>query len=484
MLLRNQQRTLPLRQAAPAGLRRRQQRRQHRQPGRRLDAHLAGRLDQRHPGQPRSSTASASDADARVVYSETASDAGPAGAAGVVVVGRDAVRRGLRRRRRARSGPTTPVTTTCRGRRRPWSSPTPTRRRSRPSARRPRRCTVARGLRPADDHPAGAAARRPTRWSPPGCPAARARASRTCCSARRPFTGRLPVTWPRTVAQEPINVGDADYDPLYPYGFGLRTCGTRARPRRPPRQRHVGHTEGHGASLPRRGRAPDASSPRPSSVRGMAVLRFSGPVLPDGEAARPLRRRRPGHLRAGRGRRDGRRAAGSCRGWSTPTATSASTTTGRSDDATTEQQAIEDRDAGALLMRDCGSPVGHPVGPRARGPAAADPRAGDTSPAPSATSATTPTRSSPPSCRRTSPRRPRRGDGWVKLVGDWISRDDGDLAPSFPARGVRRGDRDRPRARRQGDRALLRPRRPVRAARGRHRLHRARHRPRRAPARR
>ena len=27
----------------------------------------------------------------------------------------------------------------------------------------------------------------------------------------------------------------------------------------------------------------------------------------------------------------------------------------------------------------------------------------------------------------------QRGDGWVKLVGDWISRDDGDLAPSFPA---------------------------------------------------
>jgi beta-glucosidase len=40
---------------------------------------------------------------------------------------------------------------------------------------------------------------------------------------RRPFTGKLPVTWPRTLAQEPINVGDADYDPLYPFGFGLRT---------------------------------------------------------------------------------------------------------------------------------------------------------------------------------------------------------------------------------------------------------------------
>jgi beta-glucosidase len=37
------------------------------------------------------------------------------------------------------------------------------------------------------------------------------------------FTGRLPVTWPRSVDQEPINVGDASYDPLYPFGWGLRT---------------------------------------------------------------------------------------------------------------------------------------------------------------------------------------------------------------------------------------------------------------------
>jgi beta-glucosidase len=39
---------------------------------------------------------------------------------------------------------------------------------------------------------------------------------------RARFTGRLPVSWPRSLAQEPINVGDAHYDPLYPYGFGLR----------------------------------------------------------------------------------------------------------------------------------------------------------------------------------------------------------------------------------------------------------------------
>lgn len=39
----------------------------------------------------------------------------------------------------------------------------------------------------------------------------------------RPFTGKLPVSWPRTLAQEPINVGDPGYNPLYPYGYGLRT---------------------------------------------------------------------------------------------------------------------------------------------------------------------------------------------------------------------------------------------------------------------
>jgi len=40
---------------------------------------------------------------------------------------------------------------------------------------------------------------------------------------RRPFTGRLPMTWPRSADQVPINVGDADYRPLFPYGWGLRT---------------------------------------------------------------------------------------------------------------------------------------------------------------------------------------------------------------------------------------------------------------------
>jgi beta-glucosidase len=40
---------------------------------------------------------------------------------------------------------------------------------------------------------------------------------------RRPYGGKLPMTWPRSLDQEPINVGDRNYRPLYPYGHGLRT---------------------------------------------------------------------------------------------------------------------------------------------------------------------------------------------------------------------------------------------------------------------
>jgi beta-glucosidase len=36
-----------------------------------------------------------------------------------------------------------------------------------------------------------------------------------------PPTGKLPVSWPRSMSQVPINVGDRVYDPLFRYGFGL-----------------------------------------------------------------------------------------------------------------------------------------------------------------------------------------------------------------------------------------------------------------------
>ncbi len=45
----------------------------------------------------------------------------------------------------------------------------------------------------------------------------------------QPFTGRLPLTWPATAEQVPINVGDADYEPLYSFGWGERTDSPRDR---------------------------------------------------------------------------------------------------------------------------------------------------------------------------------------------------------------------------------------------------------------
>lgn len=39
------------------------------------------------------------------------------------------------------------------------------------------------------------------------------------------FVGKLPRTWFKNVGQLPMNVGDSHYDPLFPFGFGLRTKG-------------------------------------------------------------------------------------------------------------------------------------------------------------------------------------------------------------------------------------------------------------------
>lgn len=35
------------------------------------------------------------------------------------------------------------------------------------------------------------------------------------------FRGKLPYSWPKSSDQTTVNVGDANYDPLFPYGFGL-----------------------------------------------------------------------------------------------------------------------------------------------------------------------------------------------------------------------------------------------------------------------
>ncbi|XP_017428290.1 uncharacterized protein LOC108336370 [Vigna angularis] len=41
------------------------------------------------------------------------------------------------------------------------------------------------------------------------------------------FTGKLARTWFKTVNQLPMNVGDKNYDPLFPFGFGLTTNPTK-----------------------------------------------------------------------------------------------------------------------------------------------------------------------------------------------------------------------------------------------------------------
>ena len=35
------------------------------------------------------------------------------------------------------------------------------------------------------------------------------------------FSGKLSMTWPKSMKQIPINFGDNDYDPLFEFGFGL-----------------------------------------------------------------------------------------------------------------------------------------------------------------------------------------------------------------------------------------------------------------------
>ena len=76
------------------------------------------------------------------------------------------------------------------------------------------------------------------------------------------------------------------------------------------------------------------------------------------------------------------------------------------------------------------------------------------------------------------------GDGWVKLVGDWIDRGRRRPGPAVARRRAGRRDRRRPRRGRPGHRARVRHRRAARADRRRHRLHRARHRADRRPDRR
>ena len=140
-------------------------------------------------------------------------------------------------------------------------------------------------------------------------------------------------------------------------------------------------------------------------------------------------------------------------------------------------RAGRNRSAGrALLLRDAGSPVGHPQPRRPRRPAAHHP--GGPAPGPAqALHARLPIDIEDESqLPEVVAEQARRGDGWVKLVGDWIDR-----ASVIWRRCGRttfwwEGHRRRTRQRRPGHRARVRRGRAAGPDRRRHRLHRARHR--------
>jgi imidazolonepropionase-like amidohydrolase len=104
---------------------------------------------------------------------------------------------------------------------------------------------------------------------------------------------------------------------------------------------------------------------------------------------------------------------------------------GAVDEATSEQQALADRAAGALLLRDAGSPADtrwvdeRPDLPRLV-------RAGRHLARPKRYIRNFAHEIEPEQLAAFVTLEARRGDGWVKLVGDWIDRDAGDLTPCWP----------------------------------------------------
>ncbi|KAI6669720.1 hypothetical protein NL676_004605 [Syzygium grande] len=64
-------------------------------------------------------------------------------------------------------------------------------------------------------------------WWPLGYRQTKAKESLISCLATPVSPGKLARTWFRSVDQLSMNVGDPHYDPLYPFGFGLTTKGTK-----------------------------------------------------------------------------------------------------------------------------------------------------------------------------------------------------------------------------------------------------------------
>jgi len=97
-----------------------------------------------------------------------------------------------------------------------------------------------------------------------------------------------------------------------------------------------------------------------------------------------------------------------------------------------EAQATAERDAGVLLARDCGVPSDTRwMDDRADLPRIV--RAGQHVARPKRYLRNYGVEVEPEQLVETVAEQARRGDGWVKIVGDWIDRESGDLGPCWPA---------------------------------------------------
>ncbi|MCF6523340.1 amidohydrolase family protein [Streptomyces sp. JJ36] len=101
------------------------------------------------------------------------------------------------------------------------------------------------------------------------------------------------------------------------------------------------------------------------------------------------------------------------------------------DDSTSEKQALTDRDAGALLLRDAGSPSDTRwIDEREDLPKIV--RAGRHLARTRRYIRNYAHEIEPGDLAAYVRREARRGDGWVKIVGDWIDREEGDLSACWP----------------------------------------------------
>jgi imidazolonepropionase-like amidohydrolase len=165
-----------------------------------------------------------------------------------------------------------------------------------------------------------------------------------------------------------------------------------------------------------------------TSAQGSA-LRFRGPVLPDGEV-------RDLYVVDGRVTYEPVASAELvAEGWIVPGLVDAHCHIGLDENGAVpedvqEKQAIADRDAGALLLRDCGSAADTAwIHDRDDLPRLL--RAGRHIARTKRYIRNYAHEIEPVDLPAYAAQEAQRGDGWVKLVGDWIERDAGDLTPSW-----------------------------------------------------